>query len=60
MDCVVCGEHNDGNHHCLPEIENRIGGGRKGWNDRQTREPSFAERLCSGFYILECGEDRHG
>ena len=61
MDCIVCGGYNDGNHHCLPETENRIEGGRKGWSDdREPTEPSFANRLCNGFYILRCGEDCHG
>lgn len=58
MDCVVCSERDIGdNHHCL--IENRIEGGRKGWEDREPTYPSFAQRLAAGFYLLECGEDRH-
>ncbi len=59
MSCVVCGGYNDGNHHCPTDLENRIEGGRKSWDDREPTAPSYDIRISVGFYLLQCAENNY-
>jgi hypothetical protein len=51
--CIVCGGHNDGNHHCPVETEKRIEAARWAHAERVDYAVWYGTRLEDGFTARE-------